>query len=244
MYNINYSIDIQERHWSINFRNKIIDYLLDLLKDITWEEVTFYDQDQDQRHPINLEDRCKYLDRKASATNLILKSGDCIIEYDEYHRKNSDIPTVQALSLKVELSFFKEIEKKLTQLVNTIFEKTEKIGFSIKFVVDDPQEEPYLNILERYKIEAVSGMWYNIFTGNDYIRIITPAIYEPYFTKEDLLATPAYKVYEWDDEGRIFMQFYETAWDYDNPKAMGQIKRALDYLNACKKSPLDGLDLD
>ena len=243
MKDINYFIDVKGKRWSISLRNNIIDKLLYILNDILWQRITIYDQDEDKRYTINLEDRYKYLEKKASAMNLKLESKFCDIFYDEYHNVNSDPLKNQTLVIELELSYFKRKEKILTSYINSVLKKTKDIVFSVGFSVDIPQEEPYLDILERYEIEEVSSIMHPIFGGNDYIQIIDPQEYEPYFTKEDLLATPAYKVYEWDNKGRIFMQFYETAWDYDNPKAMGQIKRALDYLNACKKSPLDGLDL-
>jgi hypothetical protein len=69
-----------------------------------------------------------------------------------------------------------------------------------------------------------------------WLHLVSPTVYEPFFTREDLLNAPAHEVLEWDD-GTIQITTYKDFLPYDRPEALEAIRRLSLYLN---EKRLDG----
>jgi hypothetical protein len=65
--------------------------------------------------------------------------------------------------------------------------------------------------------------------------LLTPASYEPYFTTEDLLKTPAHRVEELPDKS-FAITAYPDPFAFESPEAHRRIVEVTNYLNQHRKS--------
>jgi len=92
---------------------------------------------------------------------------------------------------------------------------------ALAICVDTPIKEPERRTLGLPKIRPMSLTgtvnipWYQVFSPENYLQ---------HCTKEQLLATPAYRVTELE-HNRVAIQAYENLWDYAHPTAMEYIKQ-------------------
>lgn len=66
--------------------------------------------------------------------------------------------------------------------------------------------------------------------------LLAPPVYEPYYTRESLLTSPAFKVYQYDNNW-IGLRAYENPFDFTSQATCEQIARLNEYLNTCKLKP-------
>lgn len=65
-------------------------------------------------------------------------------------------------------------------------------------------------------------------------HLISPRSYQPYYSEEDLLKTPSYKVQKLGN-GWLEFYIYPELMDFDKPENLQCISETTAYLNACRK---------
>ena len=194
----------------------------------------FYDDDDDISIPPRLEDIKKAFSRpdysyiKTRFANDNVRVGSQKYK-EEKQRENISFDITKAFSVG-----------KTSMILDFIIDLCRSIGDfdEVMFLIDleDPYMKSYELIREVKDKHGTNIDFFNTNNGVEWIYILSPKMYEPLFTKEELLAIPAYKVYEWDNEGRIYIQVYENAWDFEkNPQSIKYLLDTTRYLSKILK---------